>query len=272
VDSHSSALLGLAQLAFLGVYFAPFFIALGQSHPQKLALFFINLLFGWTIIGWLLALAWAFAGKSLAAAAAARAAERAAELRREADAAEAAREAKEAFKATRHKYWAVNECTFRGRTALFGIKKDNSAIGVVTYRLDDDEFQPGTSLEVPVGMVLSAKVERDDVRETFYRNEVVPVAINNRKSSVGRALVGGALLGPAGVVMGAASGLGGRSDIITKTQKVADERIVKGPPLLVIGTATNGVLHISFAVESHAEHWANQIQAARFALGLPLLV
>jgi len=196
------------------------------------------------------------------------AAEYAAEFQRRMD---AARAAKEAFKAARREQWAVNECSFRGHSALFGIKKDNSAIGVVTYRLEGAEFHAGTPVEVPVAMLLSAKVVRDDVREAYWRTEIVPVAVKNKKSPVGRALVGGVLLGPAGVVIGAASGLGGKSQVINEERRVMDERVVKGPPRLVIGTATNGVLNISFEAENHAEHWANQIQAARLNRGLPLL-
>ena len=40
-------------------YFAPFWIALLRRHPDSSAIAGLNLLLGWTVIGWLLAMAWA---------------------------------------------------------------------------------------------------------------------------------------------------------------------------------------------------------------------
>lgn len=42
------------------IYFAPAIIAGGSRHPQTTAIFVLNLLFGWTLIGWGIALIWAF--------------------------------------------------------------------------------------------------------------------------------------------------------------------------------------------------------------------
>ena len=38
------------------IYFLPFVIANARKH----AIFFVNLLFGWTIFGWLICFIWAF--------------------------------------------------------------------------------------------------------------------------------------------------------------------------------------------------------------------
>jgi RsiW-degrading membrane proteinase PrsW (M82 family) len=40
------------------VYFLPSFIAKLRRHKQTLAIFLLNLLLGWTIIGWVAALIW----------------------------------------------------------------------------------------------------------------------------------------------------------------------------------------------------------------------
>ncbi len=40
------------------VYFLPTVIALSRGHLSALAIFLINLFFGWTLIGWLVALIW----------------------------------------------------------------------------------------------------------------------------------------------------------------------------------------------------------------------
>ena len=44
---------------FLVAYFIPFFVAAARRHRFKTAIGLINLLLGWTIIGWLAAMIWA---------------------------------------------------------------------------------------------------------------------------------------------------------------------------------------------------------------------
>jgi len=49
-------LLGLGML----FYFLPSILARGRNHHNTGAVFVINLLLGWTLVGWAVALAWAF--------------------------------------------------------------------------------------------------------------------------------------------------------------------------------------------------------------------
>ena len=44
---------------FLIAYFIPFFVATGRRHRFTTAIGLINLLFGWTVIGWVAAIIWA---------------------------------------------------------------------------------------------------------------------------------------------------------------------------------------------------------------------
>ena len=44
------------------IYFLPTVIALLRGHLSTLAIFLLNLLFGWTLIGWLGALIWSCTG------------------------------------------------------------------------------------------------------------------------------------------------------------------------------------------------------------------
>lgn len=46
-------------LLSLGIYFLPFIVALMRDNKQKLAIFFLNLFLGWTLLGWVGALVWA---------------------------------------------------------------------------------------------------------------------------------------------------------------------------------------------------------------------
>ena len=48
----------IALMALAVLHFAPTFVAVWRKHPNRIAIFVINLLFGWTIIGWIVALIW----------------------------------------------------------------------------------------------------------------------------------------------------------------------------------------------------------------------
>lgn len=55
----------MMSVVFLGSllpYMAPTVVAAYRDHPRKSAIFFINLLAGWTVIGWIVALVWALSG------------------------------------------------------------------------------------------------------------------------------------------------------------------------------------------------------------------
>ncbi len=47
----------LAVLIF-AVYFLPTLIAFLRQHKNKLAIFLLNLLLGWTVLGWVVSLVW----------------------------------------------------------------------------------------------------------------------------------------------------------------------------------------------------------------------
>jgi hypothetical protein len=50
----------LAGIAFsLALFFLPTLVAKSRRHPNLLAIFLVNLFFGWTFVGWMIALIWA---------------------------------------------------------------------------------------------------------------------------------------------------------------------------------------------------------------------
>ncbi|MGO9410831.1 MAG: superinfection immunity protein [Spirochaetia bacterium] len=60
-DNGAGAMGGLIVLLIvIFLYFLPFFVALMRSHKNAAAIFVLNLLLGWTFIGWVIALVWAF--------------------------------------------------------------------------------------------------------------------------------------------------------------------------------------------------------------------
>jgi hypothetical protein len=44
----------------LAIYFIPGLIAMMRGHQNAAAIFILNLLLGWTFLGWAIALVWAF--------------------------------------------------------------------------------------------------------------------------------------------------------------------------------------------------------------------
>jgi hypothetical protein len=48
------------------IYFLPTIVALSRGHLSALAIFFLNLLLGWTLIGWLIAFVWSCTGNTAA--------------------------------------------------------------------------------------------------------------------------------------------------------------------------------------------------------------
>ena len=51
-------------LIALVVHFIPSFVAFSRRHASRLIILLLNILMGWTIIGWVLLLVWASKGKT----------------------------------------------------------------------------------------------------------------------------------------------------------------------------------------------------------------
>ena len=54
------ALFALFLLPFGAIHFLPTIVAALRHSRHTMAIFFINLFLGWTVIGWIAALIWAF--------------------------------------------------------------------------------------------------------------------------------------------------------------------------------------------------------------------
>lgn len=44
----------------IAIYLLPSFVAYGRKHPNETAIFVLNFLLGWTVVGWVGSLVWAF--------------------------------------------------------------------------------------------------------------------------------------------------------------------------------------------------------------------
>lgn len=47
------------SISLILVYFIPAIVASHKKHKQQTAICILNLVFGWTVLGWLIALIWA---------------------------------------------------------------------------------------------------------------------------------------------------------------------------------------------------------------------
>lgn len=45
------------------IYFCPSIVANSRQHPQKVSIFVLNVCLGWTVLGWVAALVWAYSKK-----------------------------------------------------------------------------------------------------------------------------------------------------------------------------------------------------------------
>jgi len=54
----SALVLVLVVIAIAIIHFVPTIIAFHRDHPNKIGIFVLNLLLGWTVIGWVAALIW----------------------------------------------------------------------------------------------------------------------------------------------------------------------------------------------------------------------
>lgn len=44
----------------IAFYFLPFIIAVNRKHKNRVPIFLVNLIFGWSFLGWIAALVWSF--------------------------------------------------------------------------------------------------------------------------------------------------------------------------------------------------------------------
>ncbi|VFN00320.1 MAG: Superinfection immunity protein [Candidatus Kentron sp. G] len=64
IENISSMVSIPSSLIALVVYFFPGIVALIRGHHSKVAVLLLNLFLGWTVLGWLWALIWAFTNPS----------------------------------------------------------------------------------------------------------------------------------------------------------------------------------------------------------------
>ena len=124
-------------------------------------------------------------------------------------------------------------------------------------------FSANNAYELPVTSIASIQLETRTTTETMKRTEDVIIPQANNKSTVGRAVVGGLLLGPAGAMVGAASSMKGPPPKIEKREiKEIVQR--EGVPLIVIYTKDpkRPVLKLDLTRKVPTEEWYARLLGA----------
>jgi hypothetical protein len=57
---------GMAAVVLLGLYVIPGLVARSRNHPHAMAIVALNVLAGWTVVGWIIAFVWALRSQPLA--------------------------------------------------------------------------------------------------------------------------------------------------------------------------------------------------------------
>lgn len=148
----------------------------------------------------------------------------------------------------------------------FHLSSDRKTLQITPFECREELTRESVIL-IPLRDVLSSSVAKPKITRT--RTKKVPVSIveNKRKSPVARGLVGGVLLGPAGLVVGAASGLNAKTGTRVEHHDVTESYETDGDPQLILGTANEEfpILKFKFDPVTLAEEWMFKIQAAQRA-------
>lgn len=175
--------------------------------------------------------------------------------------------AKQTFLASAFPDSPVHPCKIGGQESVIATPKDQSlrlvqfsgpptvrplGAQISPHRVWND-FRVESDREFTFDEIRAVAFEQGEIVETYNRVVTTPVAVAKKKSAIGRGLVGGVLLGPAGMVLGAASGVSQTTQIKhIKTVEVA-ERTVAGPPTVVLTTKDRHSLFVKIEMGSADE-------------------
>lgn len=152
-----------------------------------------------------------------------------------------------------------------GQPKCFFMLSENRLLLRVVQYTADQYFEIQREFALVVKDVISLNVASPTITKT--RTKIVPITKieKQNRSPVARGLVGGALLGPAGVVMGAASGLNAKVTSSVQHERVSESYDALGDPQLIIGTRNpdRPVLKIKFDPPSMADEWMFRIRGAQ---------
>lgn len=162
---------------------------------------------------------------------------------REAEARRLEREREETFASNRRELidrhladWPIRAIAkIDGALGMVAMNGDGSELRIVTCRRENVEIEVIDEETISTSQVTTLAIDQPSRPKTVTHRDKVPVAVGSGRSSVGRAVVGGVVAGPAGAVVGSISGLGGKSQIEDETATRSETIYVKGHPKLIVG-------------------------------------
>jgi hypothetical protein len=133
---------------------------------------------------------------------------------------------------------------------------------------DEGKFEVLSDKILALNKIISLDIAFPTVTKTVYDVQAVPIVSKQKRSPVGRAVVGGILLGPLGAVVGAASGLNGAVTTNVEERQVAKKIESRGDAQLILGIADVEVpvLKIELEPPQLAGEWLHRIRAAQMKI------
>lgn len=146
--------------------------------------------------------------------------------------------------------------------AWLALNRDENALRVLTYR-SGEEVMIVSDKTVPLNSIMELTFRQDSREISYTRTVTTPVAVQKKKSAIGRGVVGLAVGGVPGLLLGAASAVTPSSKIVEHKQEIKDTKMVDGPPTLVFGLrdAEIPLMKLEFQERSLAEEWLYRIKA-----------
>lgn len=125
---------------------------------------------------------------------------------------------------------------------------------------DGKDFKVLDTKRVPLVSIGSVRIEQATRLENYRRKVVTPVAVIKKKSAVGRGVVGAALLGPVGLLLGAASAITPESKVVGHETMEDAVRVGLDKPTAKI-TCAEGELSARFGLASTAAEFRDLLNA-----------
>jgi len=61
---YDNTVIVVLMILIVAIYMLPTLLAYGRDHPRRSTITLVNILFGWTLVGWLVVFIWALMGES----------------------------------------------------------------------------------------------------------------------------------------------------------------------------------------------------------------
>ncbi|WP_148650938.1 hypothetical protein [Sphingopyxis granuli] len=123
-----------------------------------------------------------------------------------------------------------------GADGIMGMDEDEKLLRLISCKKEQSSLTVSNDKTLSVEKIRSVSIDRPLKNLNIATHvEKMPVAVGSNRSPVGRALIGGAIAGPVGALVGGMSGLGGKSEIeMVETRRYHETIQYESYPKLVI--------------------------------------